>query len=149
MCAASRNTTDHEISYQARHQGPANDSRDPELSRLSSRQTIALPILAIAPNMTEAAREAAISRSTLYRWLKDDCFRKELQRLTAETADLTRQELQSLTSQSSQVLSDLMQDPDPTVRLRAARAVAALGVQTAEVHTRRQGTQPKRQRTAA
>ena len=90
--------------------------------------------------MTEAARDAGISKSTLYRWRQNEHFRVELNRLTAETADLTRQELESLTHQSSQVLSDLMQDPDPMVRLRAARAVAAMGVQVSEAHhARHQG----------
>ena len=96
-------------------------------SHLTRRQILALPILAAAPNTTEAARESGISESTLRRWRRNEHFRSELERLTSETADLTRQLLESLTRQSGQVLSDLMQDPDPMVRLRAARAVAVHG----------------------
>ncbi len=87
-------------------------------------RSLALPILAAAPNMTQAARESGISESILRRWRQNEHFRYELDRLTSETADLTRQLLEGMTRQSTQVISDLMQDPDPMVRLRAARAVA-------------------------
>ena len=104
-------------------------------SHLSSRQILALPILAIAPNITEAAREAGISRSTLHRWLQNDHFHCELLRLTAETAQLTRDELQGLTLRGIKVITDLMEDSDPTVRLRAARAATILGVQATGTNT--------------
>ena len=51
-----------------------NDT-DPQLSRLTRRQILALPILSAAPNMTLAAHDAGISESTLYRWLQDENFR--------------------------------------------------------------------------
>jgi transposase-like protein len=42
---------------------------------------------AYGPNRRQAAREAGISESTLYRWLQDEHFRVELNRLTAKIAD--------------------------------------------------------------
>ena len=134
MCAASCNPLGHESPDPAQKREPAENGTDIKLSHLTRRQVLALPILAASPNMSQAARDAGISDSTLYRWRRDEHFWNELQRLTAEIADLTRQELETLTRQSSQVLSDLMQDPDPMVRLRAARAVAAMGVQVSKAH---------------
>ena len=96
--------------------------------RLTRRQILALPILATTPSRSQAARETGISESTLYRWLQDENFRDELGRLTAEAAERTRQELEDLTLQSVRVLRELMEDSDPMVRLRAARAVAAMGL---------------------
>ena len=97
-------------------------------SRLTRRQILTLPILATTPSRAQAARESGISESTLYRWLQDENFRDELRRLTAEAAERTRQELEDLTLQSVRILRELMEDSDPMVRLRAARAVAAMGL---------------------
>ena len=106
-------------------------------SRLTPRQILALPILATTPSRTQAARETGISESTLYRWLQDENFRDELGRLTAEAAERTRQELEELTHQSIKVLRELMEDPDPMVRLRAARAVAVMGLRATCTDSRR------------
>ena len=82
--------------------------------------------------MHKRSNEAGISETTLYRWLPNEQFRAKLSRLTAQTAEFTRSEIESLTKQSFTVLTDLMEDPDPAVRLRASRAVAAMGIQICE-----------------
>ena len=115
------------LAHTERHT-PNQDGTDPGRPRLSSRQLLALPILAAAPNMRQAARDVGISERTLYRWLRNEYFRTELKRLTAEDAQLIRRELQSLTLHSLRTLTELMEDPDPIVRLRAARAIAFTGV---------------------
>ena len=149
MCDLAGNSPDQESPDPAERRELPGNSANINLSSLTRRQILALPLLAAAPNMTQAARVAGISESTLYRWRQDEHFRVELNRLTAETADLTRQELESLTRQSSQVLSDLMRDPDPMVRLRAARAVAVMGIQVSEAHTRLQGIEAAEKRLGA
>ena len=146
MCAASCNPLGHESPDPAERPQLAEKATNTKQSKLTHRQILALPILAATPTMTQAAREAGISESTLRRWRRDEHFRNELQRLTAETADLTRQELETLSRQSAQVLSDLMQDPDPMVRLRAACAVAVMGAQVFDAHTRLQGIQAPEKR---
>ena len=132
MCAASCNPPSHEPTGPVGGSQLAENGANNKQSQLTRRQTLALPILATAPNLTQGARAAGISESTFYRWRQDEHFRNELQRLAAENADITRQELETLTRQGSQVLSDLMQDPDPMVRLRAARAVALMGIRIAQ-----------------
>ena len=67
-----------------------------ENSGLSSHRQQALPIIAAAPTLAEAARSAGVGHTTLYRWLGDHRFRHELTRLRPETADLARYELQGL-----------------------------------------------------
>ena len=124
------------------HEPPdPNDHNQPgqnEAPRLTRRQVLALPTLAVAPNLTQAARDAGISESTLRRWLQEEHFRAELDRLTHEIAETTRQGLKDLMLQSFSVIKELMEDPDPTVRLRAARAAVILGIQVCKVEDLRQ-----------
>ena len=108
---------------------------------LSRRQMLALPIIAASPNLTQAAQEASISESTLRRWRRDEHFRAELDRLTAEIAETTRQGLKDLTLQGFRVIRELMEDPDPIVRLRAARAAIIYGIQVCKAEDLRKGEQ--------
>ena len=133
MCNPSGNSLDHALSYPDEKRDPAEDGRNLGLPHLSLRQRLVLPTLAIAPAMTEAARQAGVSRSSLHRWLQNENFRNELHERTAEAAELTRHELESLTRKSCNTLTQLMEDPDPVVRLRAARTVAVLGVQVSNL----------------
>lgn len=137
MANSAGNASEDEVPASSHRSEQRQADANSGSSRLTHRQVLALPIIAAAPNMTQAAREAGISESTLRRWRQNEHFCVELNRLTAETADLTRQLLESLTRQSSRVLSDLMQDPDPMVRLRAARAVVNVGIQVTNADTLR------------
>ena len=141
MSASPSNPSDHNPLTPNERDGSRLNETDLELSHLTRRQILALPILAAAPNMTQAALDAGISESTLYRWLQNENFRDELRRLTAEAAEHIHQELHSLTLRSLKVLADLMEDVDPIVRLRAARTVAAMGLRVTDLDTLRQGTQ--------
>ena len=112
--------SDHEPtnSTETEKKDPDRAGTEPKLSR---RQILALPTLA-APNLTEGAKEAGISDATLYRWRQDEHFRAEMDRLTHEIAETTRQGLNDLVTQGIKVIRELMEDLDPTVRFRAARA---------------------------
>ena len=67
-----------------------------EISGLSSRRQQALPIIAAAPTLAQAALPSGIGQGTPYRWLQDRRFRHELTRLRPNTADLARYELRGL-----------------------------------------------------
>ena len=114
-------------------------STEPQLSR---RQMLALPIIAVAPNLIQAARDAGISRATLQRWRQDENFQAELDRMTHEIAETTRNGLQNLIVDGLDVINKLLQDPDPMVRLRAAQAAIILGIRVcdAEEYRSRAGT---------
>ena len=132
MPTSPSNSIDHQPLAPAERHTPQQEGTNPGQPRLSSRQILALPILAVAPNRRQAALEAGVSEATLYRWLRNAQFRAELDRLTAQAADFTRSEIENLARQSFIVLTDLMGDPDPAVRLRASRTVAAMGIQICE-----------------
>ena len=97
------------------------------------RQKSALHVIAAAPSVSEAARQANIGRSTLNRWLEDSEFRDELTRSRNEAAELARVELQGIMLEAVLGLSDCLQDPDPYLRIRAIRTALAFGVQLNEV----------------
>ena len=72
-------------------------------------------------------------RTTLHRWMNDDGFRENLERLRAKAADLARTELQGLMLKAIVVLAEAMEDPSPGVRLRAARSTFALGLKAIDL----------------
>ena len=124
------------------------EEREPQQVKLSPKQMLALPIIAASPNLTQGARDAGISGSTLRRWRRDEHFRAELDRLTAEIAETTRQGLKDITLQGFSVIKELMEDSDPMVRLRAARAAVILGIQVCRAEEYRQG-EPDSQETCS
>ena len=128
----------------SKQEGTRENETESRRSQLSSRQILALPVLAVAPSIRQAAEETGVGESTLHRWLRDERFQSEFRRLTAEAAELTRQELRKLTLRSVEVLTDLMEHPDPTVRLRAAHYATSLGVQAINLDNLRKDTQEPR-----
>ena len=82
-------------------------------SRLSRRQKTALPVVAASPSVLEAARRSNVGLRTLHRWLEDDDFRRELERLHDEAAELARHELQGLMLRSVTAISESLKDPKP------------------------------------
>lgn len=88
---------------------------------LSSRQLAALPHIAASATVRDAARSAGIGRATLYRWLRDEEFRRSIDTLRTEAGDIAKAALQALMLRGIVVLSDAMDDPSPNIRLRAAR----------------------------
>ncbi len=100
---------------------------------LTDRQLAALPHVAASPTLSQAARSASIGRATLYRWLQDERFRQALDRLQAEAADFARSELQGLMLKGILVLSQAMDDSNPDIRLRAARATLYLALKVKDI----------------
>ena len=103
------------------------------ISALTSRQQTVLPVLAAVPTIAKAARISGVTERTLYRWMEDETFRDELARVRREFAELARQALQGLMVQSVSVLADSMDDPDKSLRFRAARTSLAFGLQSSEI----------------
>ena len=104
----------------ARQEMAENDMEN-RFFRLTRRQQAVLPIVALAPSITQAASDSGVSQRTLYRWLNDPDFRQALTRFHQESANLARQQIQSQTLLAASVFSDLMRNADPALRLRAAR----------------------------
>lgn len=88
---------------------------------LTERQLNALPYLVGEQTVTEGARLAEIGRTTFYRWMEDDDFRREFERLRNAACELAYSELKGLMLKSVLVLGELLEDPNPLVRIRAAQ----------------------------
>lgn len=114
---------------------PRQNGAEIPLSRFSTRQILALPILAVTPSRQQAAVDIGVNERTLRRWLHDEHFRAELNRLTEEAAEFTRQEFQDLTRKSFKALNELTEDPNPDVRLRASLFIAFMGSREGNTHS--------------
>ena len=97
---------------------------------LSTRQRQALPHLVASNTLAEGARKANISRTTIYRWMEDDEFRRELIRLRSEAAELAKSEMKGMMLDATMALREALDDEDPIVRLRAAATVLNLSTKT-------------------
>ena len=96
--------------------------------RLTQKQRHALPSIAAAPSLTDAARLAGIERRTIYRWLEQEPFRLELTRLRNATASIATGELQAALLHSISIMVDLTRSNNETIRFRASRLLINLGL---------------------
>ena len=111
----------------------ADNGREIEFSELTFRQQAALPGIAHARSLAQAARDTGVAERTLRRWLEDPSFRQELDRLRQESYDLARQQAQAAMPMCLSILADAaFESPDPALRLRAARYLLSYGVKFVE-----------------
>lgn len=90
---------------------------------LTQRQITALPHLLRPGPITVQARNAGISRNTLYRWFEDENFRQCLERLREETLRFSQTEFQAITLKAVDAIEDALDSDDMGIRLQAARIV--------------------------
>ena len=117
-----------------------NESREPKLSR---RQMLALPIIAAAPNLTQAAQgrwhqqghPPSVAPGRILPVRNGPHGPARSQRLRGKG-------LTDLIVDGLEEINKLMQDPDPMVRLRAAQVAVILGIRVynAEKYRNRGGT---------
>ena len=80
------------------------------------------PVVALSPSIAQASRDTGVSERTLRRWLDDPAFREQLSQLHHESYDLARRQLQALVPHLVSVLAkEAIENPDPSIRIRAAR----------------------------
>ena len=104
------------------------NDRKTKISILTSRQLGALPVIAAAPSIAQAARDCHLSESTIRRWLRDPAFADELDLLRQEYAGQVSQQCLGLLLRGMNVLAEAMEDPDPNLRLRATRYAMSFAV---------------------
>ena len=100
---------------------------------LTFRQQSAIPTIAAAPSIAQAARDSGIGERTIHRWLEDEDFRDELTRVRQEQADFASRELQGLLMRGVEVLSEAMNHPDIAVRIRATRCAFSFAPQIVDL----------------
>lgn len=94
------------------------------MSKLTARQVRALEKLAAGARIAEAARAAHVSVSTVKRWLADDAFRAELDKLQTESLQILARRLAALGDAAAGALQDALDASQPvSTRLRAATVV--------------------------
>ncbi len=101
---------------------------------LSRRQIQALPYLVSCPTLAEAARHAQVTLRTLQRWLKNPDFREEYEGLRKAANEIARAELNGLSLKAAVVLGESLDDPNSSIRLRAALAALAMSQKSNEIH---------------
>ena len=118
---------------------------DPDPVQLSRRQIEALPYLVSSPTLSEAARRANVTRRTLQRWLNNYEFRQEFERLRRAANEIARAEISGLSLKAALVVGEALDDPNSSIRLRAALAALALSQKANEIADLQQQTRPDRQ----
>ena len=111
---------------------PTDEPSDDDSVALTHKQITALPYLVASPTVTGGARLAGISRRTVHRWMEDDNFRTQFQTLRNEALSLAQAELKGLTLKGAVVLAEMLEDPSPYIRLRAAQTAIAAGAKVNE-----------------
>jgi len=94
-----------------------------EDSRLSRRQIRAIPFFVFARNIEEGARNSKIARNTFTRWMKNEAFRQEFHRVREEILREAVGRLQLSLHRAVDVMADLLDAEEKTIRLRAAQGI--------------------------
>ncbi len=90
---------------------------------LSEKQLIALPVILGAKSITEGCREAEVSKTTFYEWMKTPDFKAEFIRQRNELVSIALDELKACTGEAVQALRELLKSKKETVRLKTATAI--------------------------
>ena len=113
----------------------SGNDREFAISTLTFRQEAALPAIALAPTLAQAAHDSGVGESTFAAGSKS--LNSASRSLTSahESADLACQQAQALLPRCLSVFADVMDGPDPSLRLRAARYAMSFALQLSEVQT--------------
>ena len=82
-------------------------------TKLSGKQIAALPHLASSNSIIKGAISAGLSRSTAYRWMKDPEFRRQVEHIREEAADLAKSEIKGLMLKAVTVINETLHSDDP------------------------------------
>ena len=94
-----------------------------EARTLSQKQLTTIPFLAAAPSIQEGARNARVSRTIVYRWLRDEVFSKALETYRRKLAKEGFDYLKTLIVKAVKVYEDLLLSEDESVKRLAAKDV--------------------------
>jgi transposase-like protein len=94
---------------------------------LSSAQLRAIQELLRSSSVAEAARAVGVAPSTLWRWRSDPAFAGALQEAQRQRYEAALELLASATERAVATMVGLLEEEDPSVRLRAALGVLEYG----------------------
>jgi transposase-like protein len=101
---------------------------------LTHKQEKAIMLLLQNKKIEEVAQELGISTKTLYRWLKQDVFKKRFVEVRQELFNEALDSLKTLTKQAIDTLEDVIKNgTKETSRVTASKTVLELALRLKEV----------------
>jgi len=85
-----------------------------------TRKALALEVLSSGLSVERASEVSQVSRQTVYNWLSDDGFKKELRKRQSFIFQTLSKRLVNITTQALQVLEDCLGSRNESIRLRAS-----------------------------
>jgi hypothetical protein len=87
---------------------------------LSRKQLKAIPVIISAKTITEGVKQAGISKTLFYDWMKDDNFRNEFIAKQNDVIEAALKELKGLSSEAVESLGKLLRETEnENIRLKA------------------------------
>jgi hypothetical protein len=91
--------------------------------RLTERQRRVIPYLLTSPSTEEACRRAKINKTTVYEWLKDETFRRELKRQRDTIIERALDSLKANISKATKTLVGHLDSKRENISMRAAEDI--------------------------
>ena len=102
-------------------------------SKLSARQIKAITGILGNDSIEDAARKAGVSRSTIYNWLKQDCFIRRIDQERKILFEEGLNALKSATSKAARTLILLLEHKDQKTRRLAAKEIINFAIKAIEL----------------
>jgi AcrR family transcriptional regulator len=100
---------------------------------LSHRQLVAIRYLLSSSSLEEASQNAKVSRTTLYKWLKDDRFKAEVRRQRDEVIQSALNRLKSAITEAVEELIKLTKAQREEVRRLACNDIITHVLKSIEI----------------
>jgi transposase-like protein len=96
-----------------------------KIDSLTGHQRRAVRALLVKPTIEQAAKDAQVSETSLYRWMRQPEFHRALTEAESDALDNASRRLVNLTEHAISVITATMDDRNmhPALRLRAAQIV--------------------------
>ena len=92
-----------------------------------------IPLLISSSSIEEACRKGRISRATVYSWLKDPAFKRELERQRQEIYQEALEQLKAGVKRAVSKLTELVDSKKPEIALRASSQIISYAVKLKEL----------------
>ncbi|HWO40337.1 MAG TPA: hypothetical protein VNO43_00860 [Candidatus Eisenbacteria bacterium] len=90
---------------------------------LTDRQRRVIPFLLSSPSTEEACRRARVNKTTVYEWLKDEIFRRELKRQRDALIERALDSLKASIGKATETLMKHLDSDRESVSIRAAERI--------------------------
>jgi hypothetical protein len=103
------------------------------MSRNDTRKSTVIQALGYGLSVTDASKKAGVTRKTVYRWLDDDGFKSEVVKAQNDVLERVGSRLSALALKGLNVMDELLDSEDESVRLRASSALLSRFTEILEV----------------